>query len=87
MFDWDWKIENKNYKLNFSKAVLLENFERRDIKREQYYPIKITKEGALPLEFHGSAHMQSLTHANGIMKIEKGIEIIKKGESVNVRPI
>lgn len=66
---------------------LLQNFYRRDSKREQYYPIKIKKTGALPLEFHGSAHMQALTQADGIMQIKRGIKSLKKGTIVRVRSI
>jgi molybdopterin molybdotransferase len=53
-----------------------------------FIPIIITDNGtALPLEYHGSAHIHSFTRANGIMEIPLGINEIKKGEIVRVRPL
>ncbi|MBU0672373.1 MAG: molybdopterin molybdotransferase MoeA [Candidatus Margulisbacteria bacterium] len=76
---------------------LLKDFQRRDSKREQYFPVKIMMSGnrdvqsqvssALPLEFHGSAHMQALTQADGVMLIKRGIKKLKEGTIINVRSI
>ena len=90
------KIVGRQTKSQFKKIKLLKDFSRRDIKREQYYPVKIKLEKpaterrgflVVPLEFHGSAHMQALTEANGIMQVPRGVKEIKKGTMVNVRPI
>ena len=81
------KIVGRKVKDKLIPVKLLNNFQKRDTKREQYFPIKLLKNGALPLEFHGSAHMQALTRADGVMLIKRGIKIIKKGTIVNVRPI
>jgi molybdopterin molybdotransferase len=81
------KIAGRKTKPDFGKLLLLKDFRRRSAKREQYFPIRIKSSGALPLEFHGSAHMQALTQAEGIMRIRKGIKQIKKGTVVNARPI
>ncbi len=81
------KIVGRKTKSAFFDMKLLDDFQRRDAKREQYYPVKINDLGALPLEFHGSAHMFALTQANGIMQIKRGIKKLKKGTIVNVRPI
>ncbi len=66
---------------------LLSNFNRRDTKGEQYYPVRILKEGILPIDFHGSAHMHALTKADGVMKIDIGVKEFKKGDFVDVRSI
>jgi len=81
------QIVGRNIKEKLVPMKLLKDFQRRDSKREQYYPIKIKKNGALPLEFHGSAHMQALTQADGIMQIRRGIKSLKKGTIVHVRSI
>ncbi|MFH1361556.1 MAG: gephyrin-like molybdotransferase Glp [bacterium] len=92
------KIVGRRAKTKLKPMKLLKDFSRHDSKREQYYPVKI-KTGnrgfqpqgpeafALPLEFHGSAHMSALTEAEGIMQIKRGIKSLKKGTIVNVRPI
>ncbi|MBU0687099.1 MAG: molybdopterin molybdotransferase MoeA [Candidatus Margulisbacteria bacterium] len=81
------KIVGRITKSKLTSLRLLKNFQRRNANREQYFPIQITKSGARPLKFHGSAHMQALTQADGIMHIAKGIKNLKKGTLVNVRPI
>jgi len=91
------QIVGRKTKEKFARMKLSKDFQRRDAKREQYYPVKIIKQGnrdiqsqvfsVLPLEFHGSAHMQALTQADGVMLIKRGIKKLKKGTIVNVRPI
>jgi molybdopterin molybdotransferase len=81
------KIVGRMAKTCFHEMKLLSDFERRDVKREQYYPVTISNRGANLINFHGSAHMQALTLADGVMLINRGIKSIKKGEIVLVRPI
>lgn len=81
------KIVDRKTKDNFVPLKLLKDFQRRDSKREQYYPVRIKVKGALPLEFHGSAHMQALTQADAVMRIKTGVKKIKKGTIVHVRSI
>lgn len=53
-----------------------------------FIPVDITEKGtALPLEYHGSAHINAYTRAGGIMEVPVGIIEIKKGELVDVRPL
>jgi molybdopterin molybdotransferase len=53
-----------------------------------FIPVNITAEGyALPLEYHGSAHIHAYCMAQGIMEVPTGVRDLKKGEIVHVRPI
>lgn len=81
------KIAGGNEKDRIIKSIILKDFYRRDTKREQYYPVRLTKNGAVPLEFHGSGHMHALTMADGFLRIKAGIKKIKKGSAVYVRSI
>jgi molybdopterin molybdotransferase len=81
------RIVGRKTKEKLWPMKLLKDFDRRDIKREQYYPVRITETGAIPLEFHGSAHIHALTQAEGIMQIKRGVKSLKKGTVVIVRPI
>lgn len=81
------KIVGRKTKSAFFDMKLLDDFQRRDAAREQYYPVKINELGALPLNFHGSAHMQALTQADGILRIKRGVKHIKEGTIVDVRPV
>ncbi|NJO68936.1 MAG: hypothetical protein HC830_06290 [Bacteroidetes bacterium] len=51
-------------------------------------PITFSAEGkAIPLEYHGSAHIHAYIRAEGIMEIPEGISEIKKGALIRVRPL
>jgi len=81
------KAAGCKYQSEFFKVRLLQDFQRQDAKRELYYPVKIKPGGAMPLEYHGSAHMQALIQADGIMKIKRGVKHLREGAVIDVRPI
>lgn len=61
---------------------------RRNTDRMAWIPVIITSEGeVIPVEYHGSAHLNSLADAFGLIHLNIGKSKIEKGELVNVRPI
>jgi len=52
-----------------------------------FLPVAFSKEGVVPLEYHGSGHLTSYANADGILEIPAGKKYIQKGEKVYVRPI
>jgi molybdopterin molybdotransferase len=53
-----------------------------------FIPVRLTKHGTvLPLVYHGSAHIHAYCSATGIMEVPEGISMIRKGETVCVRPL
>lgn len=64
-----------------------------DIKRKKderlgWIPVKISKDGEVfPVEYHGSAHINALAEADGIISIPVGVKVIQKGEKIAVRSI
>jgi molybdopterin molybdotransferase len=68
--------------------IMEEDFRRRSVDRQGFIPVIITSAGGIRLiDYHGSAHINSLTYADGIISIPAGISEIKKGEKVSVRQI
>lgn len=63
------------------------DYKRRDTSRRSYFPIIVDKGEVFPVNYHGSAHIHALSSAHGIVYIEKGKDLIKKGEMVHVRQI
>jgi len=62
------------------------DYSRKSITRKAFFPVSLTDEGtALPVEYHGSAHIHSYIHADGIVTIGIGENQITKGAMVNVR--
>ncbi|MEW6005194.1 MAG: molybdopterin molybdotransferase MoeA [Stygiobacter sp.] len=67
---------------------LAEDYKRKRSERLGRIPIKINEDGMIvPIEYHGSAHINSLLNADGIISIPIGVIELKKGTKVNVRSI
>ncbi len=82
------KITGEVTQSNLLKIPLGEKVSRKKTEREYFFPVKISEDfKAFPIEFHGSAHIQSLTKADGIASIPAGITQFEKGTMVNVRQI
>lgn len=67
---------------------LATDYSRQRADRRAYIPVTLTdKCEAMPVEYHGSAHISSFAGAWGIITIPKGQSWIQKGEPVSVRQI
>jgi len=76
---------NKNKGIQIKVPVGID-YKRRNISRKAFFPVYFSAEGtALPVEYHGSAHIHSYVHADGIATIEIGENEISKGTLVDVR--
>ncbi|MCX6272100.1 MAG: molybdopterin molybdotransferase MoeA [Bacteroidetes bacterium] len=62
-------------------------YTRKKAERLAWIPVKIENGLAVILEYHGSAHIHAYADADGFLKIEKGIMMLKKGEGADVRLI
>jgi len=64
------------------------DYKRRNKTRKGFFPVYLNSDGmAMPVDYHGSAHIHSYIHANGIAAIEIGENEISKGTLVDVRLI
>jgi molybdopterin molybdotransferase len=67
---------------------LAEEYRRKNSSRLGFIPVKINRKGmAVPVEYHGSAHISALPLADGIVAIPEGVNLLEKGEIVNVRQV
>lgn len=63
-------------------------YKRRNTSRRSWIPVQITSEGkVIPTNYHGSAHIHSLTQSDGIIDIQINENTLKEGDLVNVRLI
>lgn len=69
------------------KFELNEDFSRKNSKRLSFEPIAIINNKVEKIKYNGSANITALTKADGVMLFPKGVNEIKKGEFVDVRPI
>ena len=67
---------------------LAADYSRKRADRMAWIPVIITAGGeAMPVEYHGSAHITALPDAWGIITIPRGQSWIQKGEVISVRQI
>jgi len=70
------------------KLPLNDAYRRKNAERKAFLPVTITKSGRVKqIEYHGSAHINALSSARGLMIVEKGVNVLNKGDLVDVRPI
>jgi len=61
-------------------------YTRKRTSRKAFFPVYLSAEGtAMPVVYHGSAHIHSYIHADGIVTIEIEENKISKGTLVDVR--
>ncbi len=58
---------------------------RKRSTRKSFIPVKVENGKVWPLEYHGSAHINALSEAFGIISIPIGISELNEGELVDVR--
>jgi len=83
-----YKLMGRDYKCPDIRLPLAEPIERRRTERRVWFPVAITEAGAIRLiEYHGSAHISSLSHADGLISVDPGVARLEKGTLVQVRLI
>jgi molybdopterin molybdotransferase len=68
-------------------AELGERVARRSAERTEFLPVRFLAGKAFPVAYHGSADLNALAETHGLVRIEKGVAAIEKGETVDVRPV
>ena len=70
------------------KHILGKDYSRKRASRTAWVPVGLkSDETVVPVEYHGSAHINALPEAYGIMKVPVGENEIRKGTEVDVRQI
>jgi len=69
------------------RMALGEDFKRRIPGRLALIPVAIRNGEVFRVEYHGSAHINAYTAADGIIPMEIGVSEMKKGTFADVRPV
>lgn len=82
------KLMGHNYAPPAIGIPLGESIRRKKTERQSWIPVAITDTGTLkPVEYHGSAHINALCIADGVVSIGVGVGEIEKGTIIPVRLI
>ncbi len=79
---------NSNWEAGVFLYTLAKDYKRKRGERLAFVPVLLKEDNkVIVADYHGSAHINALPDAIGLMKIPIGILEIKEGESVDVRQI
>jgi len=79
-----YKLMGHDYITRTFPLITGVEFTRKRAERKTFIPVKIVNGEVFPVEFHGSAHINSLCFAEGIISFPLGVLEIKKGQAVEV---
>lgn len=82
-----YSLMGQDYKALDIQMPMGIDFKRRNADRKAYFPIIIENGKVFLVDYHGSAHIHAISFAHGIISMEIGKGVIKKGEIVHVRQI
>jgi len=83
-----YKLMGHDYRYPNVQMPLGESLRRKKTIRQRWFPVAITETGTVkPVEYHGSAHINSLSLADGLVSMGVGVAEIEKGTIVSVRLI
>lgn len=81
------KMMSSTWKPGIRKVRLGQYYSRKSASRQGWIPVSIDGNNEVyPVEYHGSAHIASLSHADGIISIMPGVESLSRGEEAEFRP-
>ena len=76
-----------NYQQISLKGILDKKIKRRNTDRTEYRPVKYINGKISPLNYHGSSHIDSLSQANALIRIDKGVSVLEAEKEYYVRQI
>jgi len=79
-----YKLMGHDYITRTFPLITGVDFTRKRAERKTFIPVKIENGKVFPIEFHGSAHINALCDAEGIISFPLGVLEIKKGQAVEV---
>lgn len=81
-----YKMMNHQFKPKIIQAKMCGTITRSKTVRTSFYPVKfISPSEIIRIEYHGSAHINAITEADGIVTLPIGKKSIRKGAKVDVR--
>jgi len=83
-----YKLMGHDFKEINISMKMGEDYSRKNAKRMSWIPVRINENSeVVPLKYHGSAHINALTLADGLISVPIGKTTLKKGDLVDVRQI
>ncbi len=82
-----YRMMGGQYEPLLVKGEVRKDFKRKRSERTAFIPVKYQNGLVEFIDYHGSAHINALSEANGLLRIPSGVKAISNGSMVDVRPI
>jgi len=83
-----FKLMGHDFKPAITSGRLQKTITRKKAERDSWLPVVFTKDGKIAsIEYHGSAHINALCEADGLLCLPSGVAEIKEGTTVAIRQI
>jgi molybdopterin molybdotransferase len=82
-----YRMMGHEYQVPYLKGTMKDRFLKKKSGRTSFVPVKYDEGEVEPVVYHGSAHFDSLSGANGLLQVPAGVDQLEKGKTVYVRPI
>jgi molybdopterin molybdotransferase len=81
-----YKLMGHDYEPQHVLAELGQGIKRKHAERMEWIPVVTEEDGTVRLvAYHGSAHINALCRANGLIAVDIGVGEIQRGTLVRVR--
>jgi molybdopterin molybdotransferase len=81
-----YRLMGHEFRPLFVKATLKETIKRKRTIRQSSYPVVFTSSDMVePVDYHGAAHINAMTFADGLVVLPAGVAEIEGGGEVDVR--
>jgi molybdopterin molybdotransferase len=67
------------------RGILGSPVHRKSAERTEFLPVTVRRGVVTPVSFHGSAHLNALAGADGLIRIEKGVAEVAAGTEIDAR--
>lgn len=83
-----FRLMGHDYNPGIVRLPISCDYKRKRTDRLEYIPVRLNANNqVIPISYHGSAHINAFTQANGIMAIPCGVDEFTEGEFVHVRQL
>jgi molybdopterin molybdotransferase len=69
------------------RGTLARALRRTAVDRTEFLPVRVRQGLVEAVAYHGSAHLNALAEADGLVRIEAGVQELQEGTQVDVRPL
>jgi molybdopterin molybdotransferase len=82
-----YRLMGIDYRPPVVRARLARTIRRKSAKRVAFRPVQVVENEIHLISYHGSSHLNALSRANGLLRIDRGVEVIEEGTPLYVRSL